>query len=330
MNNTLMAEILGSMAEAVITVDKDQRITLFNMGAERIFGYREDEVLGQSLEILIPEIFRSNHKEQVAHFATTLQKSRFMTDRGEIAGQRKNGEVFPAEASISKIKVNGGNLFTAVLRDITERKEAEDRLHGSYVEAITSLVHAAENRDDDTGEHIKRISYYSKELAIHVGMDQEFCNMIFHASAMHDIGKIGIPDSILLKPGALSPEEWEIMKSHTIIGSNILEGAFSPYLNMGREIALGHHERWDGSGYPSGAKGEEIPLTARIMQLADVYDALRNVRPYKPPFDHAKAVAIICNGDGRTEPSHFDPKVLSAFVSHSDRFNEIFEELTTH
>ena len=198
-------------------------------------------------------------------------------------------------------------------------------LQGSFIEAIYTLMRAAEYRDDETGAHVKRISYYTRVLAEALGMDDEFCDTIFYASAMHDIGKIGIPDHILLKPGGFTPEEWEIMKTHTIVGSGILAGNVSPYLQMGEQIALAHHERWDGGGYPFGLAGDAIPLAARIMQLADVYDALRSKRPYKEAFDHAKSFDIITRGDGRTEPAHFDPAVLAAFESCAETMAEIFE-----
>jgi len=199
-------------------------------------------------------------------------------------------------------------------------------LRDAFLEAIFTLMRAAEYRDDETGAHVKRISYYTRVLAEGLGMDKDFCNMIFYASPMHDIGKIGTPDRILLKPGGFTPEEWEIMKQHTVTGDRILADTTSPYLKMGREIALGHHERWDGGGYPAGLKGEAIPLPARIMQIADVYDALRSRRPYKPSFDHIRAVEIICKGDGRTAPTHFDPEILNAFRKQSNTLNEIFEE----
>ena len=220
--------------------------------------------------------------------------------------------------------------FSDFLKDHNRLLEAEVQartkdLQNAFVESIFTLMRASEYRDDETGAHVKRISYYTKVLAEAIGMDEEFCERIFYASPMHDIGKIGIPDHILLKPGSFTPEEWEIMKTHTSIGHDILSGNSSPYLQMGQEIALNHHERWCGGGYPRDIKGEEIPLPARIMQLADVYDALRSKRPYKEAFSHEKTVEIITQGDGRTDPSHFDPKLLEAFKQCVDKFAEIFD-----
>lgn len=207
-------------------------------------------------------------------------------------------------------------------------QERTKELHNSFVETIYTLVRASEYRDDETGAHVKRISYYTRVLAEEMGMDADFCKTIFYASPMHDIGKIGIPDHILLKPGGFTADEWEIMKRHTVIGSDILSGNSSPYLQMGQQIALNHHERWNGSGYPNGISGEEIPLPARIMQLADVYDALRSKRPYKEPFPHERALEIITRGDGRTDPAHFDPQVLAAFVRQADAFAGVFLQTT--
>lgn len=142
---------------------------------------------------------------------------------------------------------------------------------------------------------------------------------------MHDIGKIGIPDSILLKPGGLAQDEWKIMKGHAAMGAQILGNSKSPHIQMGAEIAQNHHERWDGGGYPSGKQGEAIPLAARIMNVCDIYDALRSKRPYKPAFDHLKAVDIISRGDGRTRPEHFDPVILAAFQECHTVFRDTFE-----
>jgi putative two-component system response regulator len=145
---------------------------------------------------------------------------------------------------------------------------------------------------------------------------------------MHDIGKIGVPDHILLKPGPLTPDEWTVMRGHTSMGAKILGNSKSPYLQMGAEIALDHHEQWDGGGYPNGKRGEAISLPARIMNICDIYDALRSARPYKPSFDHFTTVDVMTRGDGRTRPEHFDPALLSAFGQDLPAFREIFETYT--
>ncbi len=198
-------------------------------------------------------------------------------------------------------------------------------LQESQLEIIFTMTRAAEYKDEDTGAHVQRISYYSRDLARLLGQGEAFVDRIFFASPMHDIGKIGIPDHILLKPGGFTPEEWEIMKGHASIGAKILGNSKSPYLRMGAEIALNHHERWDGGGYPDGKRGEAVPLPARIMNICDIYDALRSKRPYKPAFDHLTAVDIITRGDGRTRPEHFDPSILASFKQNHQSFRDIYE-----
>lgn len=193
-------------------------------------------------------------------------------------------------------------------------------------EVVERLVRISEFRDTDTGEHIKRIGLYSRKIAERLGMDKDFIEAISFASSMHDIGKIGIPDSILLKPGSLTGSEFETMKRHTVIGSQMLAGSSYPSITMAGRIALNHHERFDGTGYPAGLKGKEIPLEARIVMLVDQYDALRSRRPYKSSFPHKDAMEIILNGDGRTMPSHFDPEVLKAFTDLEASLNMIYEE----
>lgn len=207
-------------------------------------------------------------------------------------------------------------------------KERTAELQQSYLETIFTMTRAAEHRDDDTGAHVQRISYYSRDFSRVLGMDEIFIDDIFFASPMHDIGKIGIPDYILLKKDGFTPEEWEVMKSHAEMGSHILGNSKSRYLRMGAEIASNHHERWDGSGYPEGKRGVEIPISARIMNICDIYDALRSKRPYKPAFDHQTAVDIITRGDGRTQPAHFDPAILDAFKQYHQMFADIFNDHT--
>ncbi len=155
-------------------------------------------------------------------------------------------------------------------------------------------------------------------------MSREFVEEVTFASPLHDIGKIGIPDSILLKNGELTPKEFEIMKTHTTIGEAILSGSSIPSIKMAAAIALNHHERWDGTGYPRGLKGEDIPLEGRIVMMCDQYDELRSKRPYKVPRTHEEAFKTITEGDGRTLPRHFDPLILEAFVKVTANFDRIF------
>ncbi|NDV26869.1 HD domain-containing phosphohydrolase [Desulfovibrio sp. JC010] len=179
-------------------------------------------------------------------------------------------------------------------------------------EIVQRLGRAGEFRDNQTGAHVLRVSKVAEIIARAMGMDDEFCELILYASPMHDVGKIAIPDSILLKPGSLTPEEWEIMKKHCASGCEIMGDHPSEILWVASQIALYHHERWDGKGYPEGLKGEDIPLYARITAVSDVFDALMSERPYKQPWTVDRAIEYITQESGK----QFDPNVVSAFLGN--------------
>lgn len=213
------------------------------------------------------------------------------------------------------------------LEDLVREKVRE--ISESQLATILALSKLAESRDDATGKHIERTRTYCRLIALTLREDprfretvtDEFVENIFHAAPLHDIGKVGIPDRILLKPGKLTPEEYEIMKTHAALGAGTLERVLEEYpgnalVKMGITLTRYHHEKWDGTGYPEGLAGENIPLGGRIMALADVYDALRSNRPYKEAFSHEKSVGIILSGKG----SHFDPAVVDAFEACAAEF----------
>jgi len=200
--------------------------------------------------------------------------------------------------------------------------ERTKELRATQYEVVQRLTRAAEFRDNDTGQHINRMSRYCEILGRAAGLDAENCELLLNASTMHDIGKIGIPDSILLKPGPLDADEWSIMKTHCEIGADLLADNDSPLMKMAHIIALTHHEKWDGTGYPAGKKGEDIPLVGRINALCDVFDALTSKRPYKKAWSEQDAINEITRMSG----THFDPDLAALFVENINRFLEIRNE----
>jgi len=210
---------------------------------------------------------------------------------------------------------------TAMLKESFEQlQEAHTKLEKAHLDTLFRLSVAAEYKDEDTANHIHRMSVYARVVAENMGLSEDQVRLIVHASPMHDVGKIGIPDHILLKPGKLDPEEWDIMKSHSLIGERILADADDDFTKAGQVIAVSHHEKWNGSGYPKGLRGEDIPLLGRITAIADVFDALTSKRPYKAPMSNEKAFGIIEKSVG----NHFDPGVGEAFFQGIDKilFNQ--------
>ncbi|MGM0641248.1 MAG: HD domain-containing phosphohydrolase [Thermotogota bacterium] len=212
------------------------------------------------------------------------------------------------------------NIASTYLKNQVYSKKIMD----SYLDFSKKLATIAEAHDDITGKHINRVGELSAFFADKLDCKEEFVGRIRREAPLHDVGKIFIDNSILDKKGPLTDEEWEIMRKHTILSGKLLSDDF---FGMAKQIAFYHHERWDGSGYPFGMKGEEIPLEAQIVSLVDVYDALRDERPYKKAFTHEEAVDIISRGDGRTKPEHFNPKLLKIFLENQKDIEEIFDDL---
>ncbi|MEW5736484.1 MAG: HD domain-containing phosphohydrolase [Thermodesulfobacteriota bacterium] len=205
-------------------------------------------------------------------------------------------------------------LEREIERRTAELERAYARVRDASLDTIHRLSRAAEYKDEHTGDHIQRMSRYCVAIGRKLGLSQKVLDSILYAAPMHDIGKIGIPDKILLKPRRLKPEEWQIMKRHTNIGAEILQGSDVGFIRLAEVIAMTHHERWDGNGYPHGISGKEIPLVGRICAVADVFDALTSRRPYKEPISVEDSCAIIMEGRG----IRFDPKVVDAFFAAMD------------
>jgi PAS domain S-box-containing protein len=255
-----------------------------------------------------------------------------------------DGAILYIEASVALLRDSIGRPigYRGVLRDRTEKKKMEmdllesyRKVHEARTATILGLAKLAEYRDEGTGTHLERIREYARiitqELALNpkfIGrIDRQYIDDIYQSSILHDIGKVGTPDALLLKPGELTKEEFEIIKRHTLMGGNAIKAIElqiegKSFLAMGREIAFNHHEKWDGSGYPRGLKGEAIPLSARIVSLADVYDALTTRRFYKEAYSHDKAKNMIIELKGK----HFDPEIVNAFFAVQDTFNRVRAE----
>lgn len=315
----------------------DYRISVASCGSEALelaFSDTPPDLI--LLDIVMPEMDGYEVCRLLKRDRTTSQiPILFVTSRNEEEDEAKGLELGatdyitkPFSPAIVKSRVRNHmelHVYQENLEELVSQRTRQ--IQEAYIDTIHRLCLASEYKDKDTGAHIKRISHFTKELAIRMGLGQSEAERLFYASPMHDIGKVAIPDAILLKPGPLDAQEWLVIKGHTSIGASILHGSSSPFLQSAVDIARCHHERWDGGGYPRGLKGEEIPLSARIMNIADQYDALRNQRPYKEAYDHEKAVRIIVSGDGRTMPGHFDPAVLAAFKESADLFEKIFASL---
>jgi response regulator RpfG family c-di-GMP phosphodiesterase len=221
------------------------------------------------------------------------------------------------------LRERGRQLENRAATLAAEVRAATREIAGRELETITRLMRAMEYRDNETGMHVMRMGQYAETLGRALGLSTSEQQMLLLATPMHDIGKVATPDCVLLKPGPLAPPEWEIMKDHAQVGHAILAGSASKVLQLAAEIARGHHERWDGTGYPDAVKGTDIPLSARICAVGDVFDALVSKRPYKEAWTPAAAFKAI----EKTAGTHFDPLVVDAFMRSKDEIERILQRL---
>lgn len=230
--------------------------------------------------------------------------------------KKYHDELQDYQAHLQQMVEDKTHALRMALDDLEHARKATVQAH---METIHKLSAAAEYKDEDTGSHIMRMSRYCALIAKARGMSEDEVDLMLNSSPMHDIGKMGIPDAILLKPGKLDADEWDVMRRHTIIGARILSGGSSKYLEAGAEIALSHHEKWDGSGYPNKLAGEAIPLSGRICAVADVFDALTSKRPYKNALSNERSLEIMSEGRG----AHFDPELYDLFIANFDQVLKI-------
>jgi putative two-component system response regulator len=303
-----LAALVKSSDDAVIVLSPEGQITSWSHGAERLFGYTQREAVGQRVSMLSSA---GRREEARAHFARTLADGRTAPTHAERL--TKDGRVLNVSLLTAPINAPSGELLgiAVILRDVTAETLAEEELQAARLESLAHLALAAECRDDDTHQHTERVAVLAELIARELGMGPQEQATIRLAAPLHDIGKLGIPDQILLKPGGLTDDEQAVMKSHTTIGAHILGESEYPVLGVAREIALTHHERWDGAGYPAGMRASAVPLVGRIVAVADAFDAITHARPYKEALPAKHAIAQITRASG----AQFDARVVEAFMA---------------
>lgn len=329
-------DIIESTEDGLLVLDLDGTIVKTNSGFQKMTGWSDGELLGHDFGWLKDTVFSDitfeGMREEILQHGVCHK---------EVKAGTRNEESWICNLSFFPIRDEEGKTFAyaTLMKDVTASRKMERALIGSLQKTnlaqeaiIFGLARLAEYRDQETGFHLERIRNYCKTFAEELGqhpdyqkiITDDFIKTIFKTAPLHDIGKVGIPDYILLKPGKLTPIEFEIMKSHTIIGYQTLASIRKQYgemdfLNMGIEITYCHHERYDGQGYPRGLRGEKIPLPAQILSFADVYDALTTQRAYKKAFSHEESLELMKAERGK----HFSPTLLDIFLAISDKFDTI-------
>jgi len=315
--------------DAIIHLDINGVAITVNQTLYNIFGISPEEVKGRSLSEL--DFLGPDYMQAIELYKAASPDTSFPAF--ELEAFHKDGKKIYIESQAKLILINGEiEGIINIVRNITPQKRLEHTKNAT----IFGLAKLAESRDDSTGKHLERVREYVKiitqaisQMPKYVGyISQDYIKDIYLSSILHDVGKVSIPDAILLKPGLLTSEEFEVIKQHTVVGGNALAAVDAQlqeqsFLKLGKEIAYYHHESWDGSGYPEGLKGENIPLSARIVSLADVYDALTTARVYKKAYSHEKTIKIILEDRGKK----FAPDIVDAFMANLDEFDRVRQKI---
>ncbi len=330
--------LFDTILSSIIIIDPLGRILNCNYFAEKMYGYRRDDIVGREFN----EVFQVHKKTlPIEQIITMVNRNKGRHVETDVPRRCMDGTIKFTYASYSALTSTTGETiaYSIMERDLTERVRLEKKLQASFQQiketqsaAILGFARLTEYRDMDTGKHLERIREYTRVLATGLAklpkyadyITAEYVEDLCLSSILHDVGKIGIEDAVLLKPGKLTAEEFEKIKRHATLGGEALrsvdlEVKLESFLTIGKEVAFSHHERWDGTGYPAGKKGEEIPLSARIVALGDVYDALTSKRTYKNALPHEEAVKIITRERG----THFDPDIVDVFEQNLETFQRI-------
>ena len=315
-------------SQPVLITDANGVIVSVNDALLDMYGYTRDEMLGQNPRVLNPgrDVYDNlgiSYFEYETGFHDlwhSVLDPEVRTWKGELINKRKDSSLVWVTLLVNGVYDDQGTLQSIVGFPVDMTKSYEVNRQ-SRLDLYKTIADLAELRDDDTGNHMRRVGLFAKIIAKNMGRNEKYCNDLEAFAPMHDIGKVGIPDSILLAPRRLTPEEFEIMKQHVVLGHNIVKG--KKEFEMAAAITLCHHERYDGTGYPNGISGKHIPLSAQITALCDVYDALRSKRPYKEPWPHEETVAEIVRSSG----THFNPDMIKVFETLHPRFETIFAAL---
>ncbi len=309
-----------NQSNMILRVNKDRKILYVNDAFCEISGYSQKELIGKDYSIVRDKrVEVEEYEKKIDELQAYLDKGNIW--KGKISNTKKDGTLFHCNLTIYPLEIEKGEIseYLGIRHDITEIENLHKELEKTQREVVYKLGEIGETRSKETGNHVKRVAEYSKLLAIKYGLDEKETNTLFTASPMHDIGKVGIPDSILNKPGKLDNEEWEVMRTHSEIGYNILKSSNREILKAAAIVSYTHHEKWNGSGYPLGLSGEDIHIFGRITAIADVFDALGSHRVYKEAWPLEKILEFFESEKGK----HFEPKLIEIFMDNLEEFLKI-------